>query len=63
MNDLHKPAILIVDDEKDFRQTFRYKFQEDLGYTVFEAGDGEEGLEMAIQHSDELGLVPSGTTA
>jgi phosphoserine phosphatase RsbU/P len=56
MNDSDKRAILIVDDERDFRRVFRDNF-EDLGYRVFEAGDGEEGLALATEHAGELRLV------
>lgn len=56
MND-SKRAILIVDDEADFRRIFRFRFEEDLRYQVFEAGDGEEGLAIATEYAGELGLV------
>lgn len=56
VNDVDRRTILIVDDEQDFRFTFRSKFEDD-GYKVLEAGDGEEGLAVATDHADELGLV------
>jgi len=56
-NDVDRRTILIVDDEPDFRSLFRYQFQDDLGYEVLEAGDGEEGLAVAIEHAGKLDLV------
>jgi two-component system KDP operon response regulator KdpE len=55
--DSDRRTILIVDDEADFRRLFRYQFEEDLGYKVLEAGDGEEGLALANEYAGALDLV------
>jgi serine phosphatase RsbU (regulator of sigma subunit) len=49
-------CILVVDDEKDFRDLLRFHF-EDLGYLVFEAGDGQEALDIFAERRREIDLV------
>ena len=48
-------TILVIEDEDSIRKVIK-AFLEDAGYTVFEAGDGQEGLEKFRQlHGDEYG--------
>lgn len=49
-------GILVVDDEKDFRNLLRFHF-EDLGYLVLEAGDGQEALDLFAERRHEIDLV------
>ena len=49
-------GILVVDDEKDFRDLLRFHF-EDLGYLVLEAGDGQEALDIFAERRREIDLV------
>lgn len=41
-------AVLIIDDEKGYRDFYRFML-EPLGYEVFAAEDGEQGLAMALE--------------
>lgn len=54
--DERKFCILVVDDEKDFRDLLRFHF-EDLGYLVLEAGDGQEALEVFTERRRQIDLV------
>ena len=49
-------CILVVDDERDFRDLLRFHF-EDLGYLVLEAGDGHEALDLFAERRREIDLV------
>jgi len=49
-------AVLLIDDEASVRLPLRLSL-EHQGYRVFEAGDGQEGLEMVERHGDEIALV------
>src|SRR5215212_2333616 len=49
-------CILVVDDEKDFRDLLRFHF-EDLGYLVLAAGDGQEALDIFAERRREIDLV------
>jgi CheY-like chemotaxis protein len=49
-------CILVVDDEKDFRDLLRFHF-EDLGYLILEAGDGREALDLFAERRREIDLV------
>lgn len=48
-------TILCIEDEPELREDIVEEL-EDANYTVLEAGDGEEGLEMILQHSPDLVL-------
>ena len=41
---MKKTSLLIIEDEKELRKSIAAYF-DDIGYTVFEAGDGKEGLD------------------
>jgi two-component system response regulator VanR len=48
------PVVLVVDDEEDIRGMLQ-TFLEDEGYRVLQAGDGVEGLAIALaQHVDAI---------
>lgn len=49
-------TILVVDDEEDFRFVLRDHF-EDLGYTVVEAADGAEALDLFNENPRRIDLV------
>jgi len=51
-----KGRILVVDDEEDERARIRF-MAEQLGFTVIEAADGPEGLELFRLHHGTLALV------
>ncbi len=51
-----KPAVLVVDDETDFRITI-CDFLEDYDYPVFQAGNGQEGLELYRQRQPDIILT------
>jgi|GEM_PF-6166930 DNA-binding response OmpR family regulator len=44
---MNKISILIIEDEIDLRCSVA-AFFEDLGYQIFEAGNGREGLELFL---------------
>jgi two-component system response regulator VicR len=48
--------ILIVEDEKMFRELFIEKLQEE-GFSAFEAEDGEKGLKLALKEKPDLILL------
>jgi CheY-like chemotaxis protein len=48
--------ILLVDDNKDFRTVLR-KALESKGYHIFEAGDGEEALEVMSRKVVQMAIV------
>jgi YesN/AraC family two-component response regulator len=50
-NDLEN-ILLIVDDEPDIRLLLKTVFQSD--YTIIEAEDGQEGIQMALQHMPNI---------
>lgn len=49
-------TILVVEDEEILRITAE-EILEDLGYKVFVAADGNEGIEVFQEHQDEIDLV------
>jgi diguanylate cyclase (GGDEF)-like protein/PAS domain S-box-containing protein len=49
------PVILTIDDEENIRDSFRL-FLEDFDYTVIEAGNGREGLEIFERERPDLVL-------
>lgn len=49
-------TILIVEDETDLREALRDKFERE-DFTVFEAGNGEEGLVVATREHPDLILL------
>jgi len=51
-------TILLVEDEEVLRELVK-SFLEAQGYTVFTAGDGEQGLAVFEQHQNEIHLVIS----
>ena len=48
-----KPTILLVEDENEFRQMLKIRLEAN-SYSVLEAGDGIEGLNMARKHKPDL---------
>lgn len=54
-------TILVVEDDDNLRRIFRLLLQTQ-GYTVLEARDGQQGLELALAHSPALiltdGMMP-----
>jgi phosphate regulon transcriptional regulator PhoB len=51
-----KPTILIVEDNADIVEIVRYNLERD-GYTLLAAGDGEDGLKLAISKRPALILL------
>ncbi len=51
-----KKIILTIEDEKPIRESFK-AFLEDINYTVIEAEDGEQGIELFRTHSPDLILL------
>jgi signal transduction histidine kinase/ActR/RegA family two-component response regulator len=54
-------AVLLIEDEEPVRNMARMMLTR-LGYTVFEAKDGDEGLEIFKQHQNEIRCVLSDLT-
>jgi CheY-like chemotaxis protein len=54
-------AVLLIEDEEPVRNMARMMLTR-LGYTVIEAKDGDEGLEIFKQHQDEIQCVISDLT-
>ncbi len=54
-------AVLLIEDEEPVRNMARIMLTR-LGYTVIEAKDGDEGLEIFKQHQDEIRCVLSDLT-
>ena len=48
-----KPRVLIVDDEPDLLSVLRFGLEVE-GFDVHEASDGEQGLNMAREHTPDL---------
>ena len=48
-----KPRVLIVDDEPDLLSVLRFGLEVE-GFDVLEASDGEQGLNMAREHTPDL---------
>jgi DNA-binding response OmpR family regulator len=51
-----QPTVLVVDDEPKFRRLVR-QILEPEGFAVLDAGDGQEGVEMAETHAPDLVLL------
>jgi DNA-binding response OmpR family regulator len=49
-------GVLIVEDEEELRNLFAILLEMD-GFTVFQANDGREGLEMLQEHAQEISLL------
>jgi len=56
ISSLHHEAVLLVDDEELVIESM-HEVLEELGYTVFTAGNGIEGLKLFRQKTDEIGAV------
>ena len=52
-----KRAILLVDDDEDLQETLAEYLRETLGYTVFQARDGLEAVEIHRRERAVLGLI------
>lgn len=48
-----KPRVLIVDDEPDLLSVLHFGLEVE-GFDVLEASDGEQGLDMAREHTPDL---------
>ncbi|CCG08077.1 response regulator [Pararhodospirillum photometricum] len=46
-------SLLVIDDDTEIRKAVRFG-AEDLGWTVIEAGDGEEGMQVLSEKSVDL---------
>ncbi len=53
---VYKPTILVVDDERDILDLIEYNLKKE-GFTVLTAEDGQEGINMAIEHVPDLILL------
>ena len=53
---MQKPNVLIVEDEADIRELVRYNLQRE-NFAVFEAGSGEEGLQLVDRTIPDLILL------
>lgn len=51
--EVRKPVVLVVDDETHILHVVSLKLR-NAGFEVHTAEDGEEGLEMALQHQPDL---------
>ena len=49
-------TIVLVDDHRDTRDVFRLCLERE-GYRVFEAENGEDGVQLAFEHRPELVLM------
>lgn len=56
MNQSGMPVVLTIDDDQFVRESLA-NFLEDFGYTVLQAGDGLQGLELLAAHHPDLILV------
>lgn len=52
-NNVIKQKVLIIDDEEGYRDFYKFVL-EPMGYEVFTAADGEEGLKMALENNYDL---------
>ncbi|OKL41863.1 hypothetical protein A3841_07540 [Pontibacter flavimaris] len=48
----HEASILVVEDNEELRRFIKQLFQDN--YTVWEAGNGREGMELALGHSPDM---------
>jgi CheY-like chemotaxis protein len=53
---LGSETVLLVEDEAAVRSLSRH-ILETCGYTVFEAGNGEEAIDIALHHADEIDII------
>ena len=49
-------SVLVIEDEEDIRQNLAFALRRE-GFAVFEAGSGEEGLELARRHHPDIVLL------
>jgi len=49
-------SLLVIDDEKGYRDFYKFVL-EPIGYDVFTASDGEEGLKMALEKDYDIVLL------
>ena len=56
MEENKKTKILIVEDEESIRKPYTDELR-DQGFVMFEAGNGKEGLELALREKPELILL------
>ena len=56
MNTFHNHVILVVDDEKEIRLLLRILLEKE-GYSVLEAGNGREAIELAQNEVHEISLI------
>jgi two-component system phosphate regulon response regulator PhoB len=56
MSKVLKPSILVVDDEESVSTIIRYNLQKE-GYQVHSVCDGEEAMELALNHKPDLILL------
>jgi len=50
---MKKPTILVIEDEKDIRGLVEFNLAQ-AGFKVLTTGDGEQGLQLAIDHRPDL---------
>jgi DNA-binding response OmpR family regulator len=50
------PLVLIADDEDDIRELVSYRLT-NSGFDVLEAADGEEALDLSLEHRPDLAIL------
>ena len=50
------PLVLVADDDEDIRALVTFRLER-AGYTVVEAGDGDEALRLALEHAPDLAVL------
>ena|SRR5919198_1206120 len=54
--DEHRPTVLVADDEPDLLALVEYALK-DAGYDVLTARDGEEALQLALDHTPDVAVL------
>ena len=54
--DEHRPTVLVADDEPDLLSLVEYALK-DAGYDVLTARDGEEALQLALDHTPDVAVL------
>ena len=57
-----KSKILVVEDEKDLARLLRYNLEKE-GFRLLVAGNGETGLQMALNHPETPSPAPTAPTS
>ena len=51
-----RPVVLVADDDDDIRDLVAFRLDR-AGYEVLRAGDGEQALQLAIEHKPDLAVL------